>query len=101
MSLYQLSVVYMLRLSNICCVFRTANGCSACCLLVEIISLALKQPFPLIYGVQKTPQITKNILFCSVSDIKSCFSVKKLISTSQWHAEHPFAGQNTQHTFFT
>ena len=27
---------------------------------------------------------------------KSCFRVKKLISTSQRRAEHPFAGQNTQ-----
>ena len=28
---------------------------------------------------------------------KSCFSVKKLILTSEWCAEHPFAGGNTQH----
>ena len=27
---------------------------------------------------------------------KSCFSVKKLISTSERLAEHPFAGANTQ-----
>ena len=30
-------------------------------------------------------------------DGKSCFSVKKIISTSEWRAEHLFAGQNTQH----
>ena len=33
-------------------------------------------------------------LFCSVSDGKSCFSVRKSISTSKRHAEHPFAGRN-------
>ena len=27
---------------------------------------------------------------------KSCFSVKKLISTRKWRVEHPFAGRNTQ-----
>ena len=36
-------------------------------------------------------------LFCSVSDGKSCFIVRKSISTSKRCAEHPFAGQNTQH----
>ena len=35
-------------------------------------------------------------LFCSVSDGKSFFSVKKIISTSKWHVEHPYAGGNTQ-----
>ena len=35
-------------------------------------------------------------LFCSVSDRKSCSSVWKLISTSERHAEHLLAGQNTQ-----
>ena len=30
-------------------------------------------------------------------DRKSCFSIKKMISTSNRHAEHPFAGRNTQH----
>ena len=29
-------------------------------------------------------------------DIKSCFSIKKLIFTSKRCAEHPFAGKNTQ-----
>ena len=29
-------------------------------------------------------------------DGKSCFVSKKMISTSKRHAEHPFAGQNTQ-----
>ena len=38
-------------------------------------------------------------LFCSVSDGKSCFCVRKSISTSQRRAEHPFAGRNTQHLF--
>ena len=36
-------------------------------------------------------KITKN-------NAKSCFSVKKLIPTSERGAEHQFAGQNTQHT---
>ena len=36
-------------------------------------------------------------LYNTVSDGKSCFSVKKLISTSEQRAEHPFAGRNTQH----
>ena len=27
---------------------------------------------------------------------KSCFSVRKSISTNERHVEHPFAGQNTQ-----
>ena len=36
-------------------------------------------------------------LFCSISDGKCCFSVRKSILTSERHAEHPFAGQNTQH----
>ena len=36
-------------------------------------------------------------LISSVSDRKSCFSVKKSISTSEQCAEHPYAGQNTQH----
>ena len=40
-------------------------------------------------------------LFCSVSDWKSCFSIKKMISTSERHAEHTFAGRNTQHRFFS
>ena len=35
-------------------------------------------------------------LFHSVSDGKSCFSIRKSISTSEWRAEHPFAGRNTQ-----
>ena len=35
-------------------------------------------------------------LFCSFSDGKSCFSVRKSISTSEGCTEHPFAGQNTQ-----
>ena len=30
-------------------------------------------------------------------DVKSCFSIKKLISISERRAEHPFAGRNTQH----
>ena len=29
-------------------------------------------------------------------DGKNCFGVKKMISTSKRHVEHPFAGQNTQ-----
>ena len=35
-------------------------------------------------------------LFCSISDGKSCFSIRKSISTSEQHVEHPFAGRNTQ-----
>ena len=40
--------------------------------------------------------LSKNCLFFSVSNGKSCFSIRKLILTSEWHAEHPFAGWNTQ-----
>ena len=36
-------------------------------------------------------------LFSSASDGKSCFNIKKLISTSKQCAQHPFAGQNKQH----
>ena len=36
-------------------------------------------------------------LFSSISDGRSCFSFKKLILTSEWRAEHPLAGQNSQH----
>ena len=57
-----------------CCVFRPANACSVGRSLVEI----------------------NFFLFCSVSDGKSCFSVRKSISTSERRAEHPFANQNTQ-----
>ena len=32
---------------------------------------------------------------------KMFFFIKKMISTSEWHAEHPFAGQNTQHTGYS
>ena len=34
-------------------------------------------------------------------DGKTCFSAQKIISTSKKHAEHPFAGQNTQQTVHT
>ena len=40
-------------------------------------------------------------LFSSVCDGKSSFSAKKLISTSEWRAEHPFAGWNIQHIKFS
>ena len=48
--------------------------------------------FPLIFCV-----------FCSVSDgkVKSSFSVRKSISTSEQRAEHLFAGRNTQHLAVT
>ena len=36
--------------------------------------------------------------FMTLKYPKSYFSIKKLISTSERHAEHPLAGQNTQHT---
>ena len=36
-------------------------------------------------------------LFCSLSDGKSCFSIRKSILTNKQGAEHPFAGHNTQH----
>ena len=64
-----------LRLRLVCCVFQPANGCSARCSLVEIKFLRL---------------------FCSFSDGNNCFSIRKSILTSKRHAEHPFAGQNTQ-----
>ena len=36
--------------------------------------------------------------FMLEKDGKTCFSAKNIISTSKRHAEHPFAGQNTQHS---
>ena len=55
---------------------------------------------PVVYFDQQTgaPHTVRwsKSLFCSVSDRKSCFSVRKSISISQWCAEHPFADQNTQ-----
>ena len=39
-------------------------------------------------------------LFSFVSEGKICFSVKKLISTSKRHVEHPLTGRNTQHMEF-
>ena len=38
--------ILSLKLSIICCVFRPANRCSACRLLIEIDFLMLKQLFP-------------------------------------------------------
>ena len=45
------SLIYHTHIStkflfNACCVFPPANRCSACCLLVEIIFLMLKQVLP-------------------------------------------------------
>ena len=36
--------------------------------------------------------------FMTKKEVKRYFSIKKLISTSKLHAEHPFAGRNTQQT---
>ena len=36
------------------------------------------------------------INFKTEIDGKICFSIKKIISTREQHAEHPFAGRNTQ-----
>ena len=38
-------------------------------------------------------------LFVMEKDRKTCLNAKKVISNREWHAEHPFAGQNTQHLF--
>ena len=64
--------------------------------------LHLKAIFPLFYCMfymilSGFPLIF--CLFCSVSDGKSCFSVRKSILTNKRHAEHPFAGQNTQQIY--
>ena len=37
--------------------------------------------------------------FIMEKDRKTCFSIKIMILTSDRHAEHPFAGQNPQHTW--
>ena len=88
-----------------CCVFQPANGCSARRLLVKIIFLTLKQLFPPIFmKCYFLPLLCMILcgfplifcLFCSVSDGKSCFSIRKSILTSKRRAEHPFAGRNTQ-----
>ena len=108
---------------NSCCVFRPANGCSACHSLVEIDFLMLKQLFPSLteqinkngrkasqnhakHAVNKGEHSVQVLLFkagCHPKagrllrkNAKSCFRVKKLISTSKRCAEHPFAGRNTQ-----
>ena len=66
-----------------CCVFRPANRCSTRHSMVKINFLMLKQLF--VYFLVN----------------KSCFSVRKSISTSKRCAEHPFAGRNTQHAAYT
>ena len=51
-------------------------------------------------GVHQRLDVTlKGCLYCSVSDWKSCFSIRKSISTSEQRAVHQFAGQNTQQAF--
>ena len=40
--------------------------------------------------------LTEKDVILTEKNIKSCFSIKKFISTSERHAEHLFAGRNTQ-----
>ena len=49
-----------------CCVFWPVNGCSACCSLVKIFFLTLKQLFPSIFIIKcfkKCKKYQKNLLF--------------------------------------
>ena len=38
--------------------------------------------------------------FVAEKDGKTCFNAKEMILTREWHAEHLFAGQNTQQSLF-
>ena len=66
---------------------------------IYVLDLALKRIWAVVIKSHSSsdPQCTSVVcLFCSVSDRKSSFSVRKSILTSKRHAKHPFTGQNTQ-----
>ena len=83
-----------LRNGILCCVFQPANGCSACCSLVEINFLMLKQLFLSLaeQNKEKRKEIrtkTCNKRVClyllryfphlmNEKDVKICFNVKKI-----------------------
>ena len=46
---------------------------------------------------QDNNRTTQILQLMTEKDVKSCFSIKKLISISERRDEHPFAGRNTQH----
>ena len=84
------------NLTQMCCVFRPANGCSAPHSLIKIDFLMLKQLFPSL--TEQNKQFFA--LFYTFYDLKvskKLFKSQKLILTSKRHAEQPFAGRNTQH----
>ena len=86
---------------SICCVFRPANGCPARRSLVEIDFLTIQQLFPSLTEQNKQHDFLHYFIhFMTKKYAKSCFSVKKLISTSEQRAKHPFAGQNTQELIY-
>ena len=77
-------IYYYLRTNDLCNAFETEMIISQ---FVEIIECLLW-----IW----TSEPVMRTLFSFVCDYKSCFSIKKLILASERHAEHPFAGRNTQ-----
>ena len=66
-----------------CCLVQPANGCSARRSLVEKVLMLL----------------SSLLISCFIVTLLTLLNVnaKKMISTRERHAEHPFAGQNTHH----
>ena len=87
---------FLCRVNFICCVFQPANRCSTCHSLIKIICLWVKRLVDPFYDMFFW-LIFAFFTFMMEKHRKSCFSVKKMISTSEQHAKHPFVGQNTQH----
>ena len=110
LTIYQVTIV--------CCVFRLVKGCSARRSLVKINFLKAfscfsgKKEKKRVINIKLTEARTKKnslkgglpaynfistithfLLFLPEKQEKA---LRTLISTSEWHAEHPFAGRNTQ-----
>ena len=73
-----------------CCVFRLANGCYPCRLVVKIICFGVKTSF-LVFTYHK-PKKRKKIDRKTQNNKKTC-----MILTSKQRGERLFVGQNTQH----
>ena len=80
---------------HICCVFRPANGSSACRSLVTKTTFSVTNETKKQKNKRKPLKIMQNMRY-KKGEIG--FSIQKLILTSERRAEHPFAGRNTQHT---
>ena len=44
--------------------------------------------------------LTEKDIILAEKNVKSCFSIKQIILTSEWCADYPFAGQNTQQVYW-